>query len=101
MRILLSCLAINVSLCASLRASPAMAVEKPQPVRMGCGRMTFDTVPGWGLRPDGHSALGPTHGSVVVDKAGKIRMRFPGPVTEEVWSRKFVPLIAKLRSEQG
>jgi cytochrome c biogenesis protein CcmG/thiol:disulfide interchange protein DsbE len=37
----------------------------------------------------------------VVDKAGKIRMRFPGPVTEEVWNRKFVPLIAQLRSEQG
>jgi hypothetical protein len=34
--------------------------------------MTFDTVPGWGLRPDGTSALGPTHGSVVIDKAGNI-----------------------------
>ncbi len=30
--------------------------------------MTFETVPGWGLRPDGKSALGPTHGGVVVDK---------------------------------
>lgn len=37
----------------------------------------------------------------VVDRAGKIRMRFPGPVTREVWERKFVPLIAQLRSEQG
>jgi hypothetical protein len=43
-----------------------------QPVRMGCGLMTFDTVPGWGLRPDGTSALGPTHGGVVVDKAGNV-----------------------------
>ena len=34
--------------------------------------MTFDTVPGWGLRPDGSSALGPTHGGVVVDSAGNI-----------------------------
>ena len=34
--------------------------------------MTFDTVPGWGLRPDGNSALGPTHGGVVIDKAGNI-----------------------------
>ncbi len=42
------------------------------PVRMGCGAMTFDTVPGWGLRPDGHSALGPTHGAVVIDKAGNV-----------------------------
>jgi hypothetical protein len=43
-----------------------------QPVRMGCGLMTFDTVPGWGLRPDGTSALGSTHGGVVVDKAGNV-----------------------------
>ncbi len=55
--------------------SPASAQEKPAralPVRMGCGLMTFDTVPGWGLRPDGKSALGPTHGSIVIDKAGNI-----------------------------
>jgi len=43
-----------------------------KPVRMGSGVMTFDTVPGWGLRPDGKSAIGPTHGGVVVDKAGNI-----------------------------
>lgn len=34
--------------------------------------MTFDTVPGWGLAPDGKSAIGPCHGSVVVDKEGNI-----------------------------
>lgn len=39
---------------------------------MGCGMMTFDTVPGWGLRPDGKSAIGPTHGGVVVDKEGNV-----------------------------
>jgi hypothetical protein len=39
---------------------------------MGCGLMTFDTVPGWGLRPDGTSALGPTHGGVAVDKEGNV-----------------------------
>src|SRR3954462_15437196 len=50
----------------------ASAAEKAKPVRMGCGIMTFDTVPGWGLRPDGTSALGPTHGGVVVDKAGNV-----------------------------
>lgn len=44
----------------------------PQPVRMGSGNMTFDTVPGWGLRPDGSSAIGSTHGAVVIDKAGNI-----------------------------
>ena len=50
----------------------AVAAEKVQPVRMGCGHMTFDTVPGWGLGADGKSVLGSTHGGVVVDKAGNI-----------------------------
>src|SRR5215216_6628379 len=50
----------------------AHAGELAKPVRMGSGAMTFDTVPGWGLLPDGKSALGPTHGSVVIDKAGNI-----------------------------
>lgn len=62
-------LAMAVSLGVVL---PLSAEETPQPVRMGCGLMTFDTVPGWGLRPDGSSALGPTHGSVVIDQAGNI-----------------------------
>ncbi len=51
---------------------PAAAADGVQPVRMGCGLMTFDTVPGWGLRPDGMSSLGPTHGAVVIDKEGNI-----------------------------
>ena len=51
---------------------PALAEEKAQPVRMGCGLMTFDTVPGWGLGEDGKSVIGPTHGGVVIDKAGSI-----------------------------
>ncbi|HVC95610.1 MAG TPA: hypothetical protein VND64_18095 [Pirellulales bacterium] len=55
-----------------LIAEPVFSAEKVQPVRMGCGLMTFDTVPGWGLRPDGQSALGPTHGAVVIDEAGNI-----------------------------
>jgi len=53
-------------------ALPVVAAEKARPVRMGCGLMTFDTVPGWGLGDDGKSVIGPTHGSVVVDKAGNI-----------------------------
>ena len=44
----------------------------PEPVRMGCGLMTFDTVPGWGLGKDGKSVLGATHGGVVIDKTGNI-----------------------------
>ena len=66
-------LAICLTACLSvLVTSSAQAQDKVKPVRMGCGVMTFDTVPGWGLRPDGKSAIGPTHGAVVVDKAGNI-----------------------------
>jgi 6-bladed beta-propeller protein len=64
-----SCCLVAFALLISL---PALAEEKVKPVRMGCGIMTFDTVPGWGLRPDGTSALGPTHGAVVIDKEGNI-----------------------------
>jgi hypothetical protein len=53
-------------------ALPALAADGTQPVRMGSGLMTFDTVPGWGLGPDGKSVIGPCHGSVVVDKDGHI-----------------------------
>ena len=60
-------IAIAVALTTSRQ--PAWSVE---PVRMGCGEMTFETVPGWGLRADGNSPLGSTHGGVVVDKEGNI-----------------------------
>jgi hypothetical protein len=53
-------------------ALPVFAAGKVQPVRMGCGIMTFDTVPGWGLGEDGKSVIGSTHGSVVIDKSGNI-----------------------------
>jgi hypothetical protein len=53
-------------------ALPVFAAEDTDPVRMGCGLMTFDTVPGWGLGPDGKSVLGSTHGGVVIDKSGNI-----------------------------
>lgn len=59
--------AFVLTLAASLSAA-----DKAQPVRMGCGVMTFDTVPGWGLDENGKSQLGPTHGGVVIDKAGNI-----------------------------
>ena len=52
--------------------STVQAEDSQAPVRTGSGEMTFDTVPGWGLRPDGSSPLGPTHGAVVIDKAGNI-----------------------------
>jgi hypothetical protein len=53
-------------------ALPVVAADTPQPVRMGSGLMTFDTVPGWGLGPDGKSVIGPCHGSVVIDNDGNI-----------------------------
>lgn len=53
-------------------AVPAFAADTSRPVRMGCGAMTFETVPGWGLGADGKSVIGPCHGSVVVDKDGTI-----------------------------
>jgi len=53
-------------------ALPAPAADTVKPVRMGCGIMTFDTVPGWALGPDGKSVIGPCHGSVVVDKEGNV-----------------------------
>ncbi|WP_437225092.1 6-bladed beta-propeller [Planctomicrobium sp. SH661] len=51
---------------------PAHGGDPVEPVRMGSGSMTFDTVPGWGLSPEGKSVLGPTHGGVVVDSLGNI-----------------------------
>ena len=56
----------------ALLSISTVSAQDNTPVRMGCGIMTFDTVPGWGLRPDGASALGPTHGGVVIDKAGNV-----------------------------
>ena len=69
MKLAAHCFAIVICLVVAL---PTSAQQKAKPVRMGCGIMTFDTVPGWGLRPDGTSALGPTHGGVVIDKAGNV-----------------------------
>lgn len=48
------------------------STDAVEPVRMGSGDMTFDTVPGWGLGEDGKSLIGATHGGVVVDQAGNI-----------------------------
>ncbi|HEV3342950.1 MAG TPA: hypothetical protein VG125_21430 [Pirellulales bacterium] len=72
------CLAATIALFVALSAlaedAPSQVSKQTavKPVRMGGGVMTFDTVPGWGLRPDGQSALGPTHGAVVIDKAGNV-----------------------------
>ncbi|QDT93159.1 6-bladed beta-propeller [Gimesia algae] len=62
---------ITVAVVFSVTVSLS-AAEKVAPVRMGSGIMTFDTVPGWGFDEQGRSVLGPTHGGVVIDKAGNI-----------------------------
>lgn len=67
MNIRLFCVALFLSIAPALQAG-----DETKPVRMGCGIMTFDTVPGWGLGADGKSVLGPTHGAVVIDSAGNI-----------------------------
>ena len=64
---------ICVAIAVLLSSVPSVdAADAVQPVRMGSGAMTFDTVPGWGLGDDGKSVLGATHGGVVIDKAGNI-----------------------------
>ena len=63
------CMAITLVLGMSLTA---FAADKAAPARTGSGIMTFDTVPGWGLDENGKSIIGPTHGAVVIDKAGNI-----------------------------
>lgn len=65
-------LCLSLAILAGALISPARAADLPKPVRMGCGIMTFDTVPGWGLDENGKSVLGSTHGGVVIDKAGNI-----------------------------
>lgn len=67
-----SVFALLLSLIITTQGISQDEPQTPKPVRMGCGIMTFDTVPGWGLREDGKSAVGSTHGSVVIDKAGNV-----------------------------
>lgn len=64
---------ILLAVCLIVPASSSGRASEPvAPVRMGCGAMTFDTVPGWGLDESGQSVLGATHGSVVIDSEGSI-----------------------------
>ena len=63
---------VALLLVSFLFTSIALSEQAQQPVRMGSGIMTFDTVPGWGLRPDGKSAIGATHGGVVIDTKGNV-----------------------------
>lgn len=105
-----SSMRIALSIALGMALSVA-AADKQKSVRMGSGLMTFDTVPGWGLRPSGESALGPTHGAVVIDKAGNIYTSADkgvvvfspdGKVIHEFLGKKFSRLHdMEIRQEEG
>lgn len=61
-----------VAICCFSTALTAADSDNVEPVRMGNGSMTFETVPGWGLGEKGESVLGSTHGGVVIDESGHI-----------------------------
>ena len=46
-----NCLNVLAAAMTLLIALPVFANDDAKPVRMGSGSMTFETVPGWGLRP--------------------------------------------------
>jgi DNA-binding beta-propeller fold protein YncE len=52
--------------------APCDAKAVTQRVRTGSGMNTYESVPNWCQLPEGQQTLGPTHGGVVVDKAGNI-----------------------------
>ncbi len=50
------------------KESPAVNEQ----IRVGNGVCTYETVANWCKIPDGRDSLGPTHGAIVLDKAGNI-----------------------------
>ena len=72
--------------------APLAAAEKVAPVRMGAGIMTFDTVPGWGLGPDGKSiyflANMGVHAQLfeIPAEGGKAKQLTDGARTVAAWS---------------
>jgi len=68
----MKCSLLATVISALFCLTQTLVADAVKPVRMGCGAMTFDTVPGWGLDENGKSVLGSTHGGVVIDKSGAI-----------------------------
>ena len=59
--------------------APADALAVTQRVRAGEGENTYESVPNWCKVPEGRGGkLGPTHGGVVVDKAGNVYFSMDG-----------------------
>lgn len=86
------------SAAVSLHAHPGVVIGGPvltQRVTVASGAWTFETHPGWGLVPT-NEAVGPTHGGIVVDKAGLIYASTDGTLGIVVFdqSGNFVKSIA-------
>lgn len=69
--------------------------ELTQPVVTGNGAWTYEVVPGWGKLPEG-IALGPTHGTVLVDKDNTVYFCTDSEASIIVWKEdgSFVKTIA-------
>ena len=65
---------LSASVLVSLGLTPASAAE---PVKMGKGAHTYETVPGWGRLPD-NKFFSNTHGEARVDKAGNLYFNSDG-----------------------
>lgn len=103
-----------ISAAVSLQAHPGVVIGGPvltQRVTVASGEWTFETHPGWGLVPT-NEAVGPTHGGIVVDKAGLIYASTDGSLGIVVFDKSgsFVKSIAPelsgihamtLREEEG
>lgn len=76
--------------------APAVSSGAAAPARTGNGAFVFETLPGWGMPPQG-TALGPTHGGIARDKAGRIYASTDGPASIFVYGPdgKFQNTIAK------
>ena len=61
-----------------LEAAPRDALAVTATVRTGSGEWAFESVAGWAKLPEG-KPLGPTHGGVAVDRAGRVYVASDGP----------------------
>lgn len=92
------CLFASLGLAGVAFAHPGTVIGGPvltQKVTLVSGDWTFETHPGWGLVPT-NEAVGPTHGGIVIDKAGLVYASTDGALGIVVFDRdgRFVRSIA-------